>query len=262
MVNFINFRPEQSSVFFAVDESKVRGFKVTDRPNEGELMAHKKKLGKNQSSHLNIELASELFLRFKGKKGFFPSYLIGMKPDIFLIIKTPAIIGADNLLSAGTTIYVRYSYLGDIYSFQSKVMGTNEKPFKVTYLSYPDIIEKIEYRDSPRVSSYFPASLKYEEIEVKGIVTDISTGGCRFRTDSIDQLENILLKRESEVVLHFPLLGLEGIKEFTGKIKKVEFASNYSLGIGFRKIDTESRRVIASFVKSTLEYRERKGVTS
>ena len=61
----------------------------------------------------------------------------------------------------------------------------------MTYLSYPDVVDKIEYRDSPRVSSYIPASLLYKKIEVKGIVTDISVAGCKFRTDSIDQLENL-----------------------------------------------------------------------
>jgi c-di-GMP-binding flagellar brake protein YcgR len=218
-------------------------------------MAKKKKLKTNQISNLNVELSTDLFLRFKGKKGFFPSYLIGMKPDLFLIIKTPAIISDDNLLSEGKAITVRYSYLGDIYNFKSTVMGTNEKPFKVTYLSYPNVVEKIESRDSPRVSSYIPASLLYGEIEVKGIITDISVAGCKFRTDSIDQMEDLLIKRESNVILHFPLLGLEGIKEFTGRIKKVEFDSDYYLGIGFRKIDEESRKMIASYVESTIEYR-------
>lgn len=220
-------------------------------------MAGKKKAKKNQIANLKIELATDLFLRFKGKKGFFPSYLIGMKPDVFLIIKTPAVMRDDNLLSKGSALTVRYKYLGDIYNFKSTVMGVNEKPFKVTYLSYPNVVEKIEDRDSPRVSSYFPARLVYGEVELKGIITDISLGGCKFRTDSIDPIDELLIKRESKVVLHFPLLGLEGIREFTGSIKKVEFDSNYYLGIGFHEIDEESRGMIASYVESTIEYRDK-----
>lgn len=218
-------------------------------------MPRKKKLKKNQSTHLKIELSTDLFLRFKGKKGFFPSYLIGLKPNVFLIIKTPAIISKENLLSEGTSITVRYTYLGDIYAFTSKVIGSHEEPFKVTFLSYPDVVDKIEYRDTQRVSSNFPASLLFGSTRVKGVITDISEGGCKFRTDAIEHIENLLLKRDSDVVLNFPLLGLEGVREFKGKIKKVAFDNDYSLGIGFRKIDDDSRKIIASYVQQTIEYR-------
>lgn len=218
-------------------------------------MPRKKKLKKNQSTHLQIELSTDLFLRFKGKRGFFPSYLIGLKPSVFLIIKTPAIISKENLLSKGSSITIRYSYLGDIYAFNTTVMGTHDEPFKVTFLSYPEVVEKIEYRDTQRVSSNFPATLLFGDTKVKGVITDISEGGCKFRTDAADHIENLLLKRDSDVVLNFPLLGLEGIREFKGKIKKVAFDNDYSLGIGFCKIDDESRQIIVSYVKETIGYR-------
>ena len=76
-------------------------------------MARKKKLKKNQSTHLHIEISSGLFLSIKGIKGIFPSYLIG--PDAFLIIKTPTIISNKDLLTKGTSLMVRYTHLGDIY---------------------------------------------------------------------------------------------------------------------------------------------------
>lgn len=218
-------------------------------------MVRKKKLKKNQSTHLNIELTSDLFLSIKGVKGIFPSYLIGVKPDAFIIIKTPTIISSENLLLEGTSLVVRYTHLGDVYRFKTSILGENEDPFKVTFLSYPDVVEKIEYRDSPRVSSYIPAALIYKNIEVKGIVTDISVAGCKFRTDSIDQMEDLLIKKEGDVTLHFPVLGLDGIREFKGKIKKVAFDNDLALGIGFRKIADDFRNVIESFIESTIEYR-------
>jgi len=218
-------------------------------------MVRKKKLKKNQSTHLNIELSSDLFLSIKGVKGIFPSYLIGVKPDAFVIIKTPTIISSEDLLLEGTSLVVRYTHLGDVYRFKTSILGENEDPFKVTFLSYPDVVEKIEYRDSPRVSSYIPAALIYKEIEVKGIVTDISVAGCKFRTDSIDQMEDLLIKKEGDVTLHFPVLGLDGIREFKGKIKKVAFDNDLALGIGFRKVADDFRNVIESYIESTIEYR-------
>jgi hypothetical protein len=218
-------------------------------------MPRKKKLKKNQSTRLYIEISSDLFLSIKGIKGIFPSYLIGMKPDAFLIIKTPTIISNEDLLSEGASLRVRYTHLGDIYKFNTSILGENKKPFKVTYLSYPDVVDKIEYRDSPRVSSYIPASLIYNKIEVKGIITDISVAGCKYRTESIDQLENLLIKKEGDVTLKFPVLGLDGIREFKGKIKKVAFDSDLALGIGFSEIQKDARNMITSYIEETLEYR-------
>ena len=216
-------------------------------------MARKKKK-KNQISHLNIELTTDLLLQFKGVKGFFPSYLIGMKPDVFLIIKSPTIITSKNLLAEGSSLVVRYTYLGDVYRFKTDVLGTNHEPFKVTFLSYPDVVEKIEFRDTQRVHCFFPATLLYNKSKISGMITDISLGGCKFRTDAIEQVEGLLLKKEGDVSLQFQLLGHEGTKEFQGKIKKVEFDMNFSLGIGFRAIDDDARQVIASYVENVGEY--------
>jgi c-di-GMP-binding flagellar brake protein YcgR len=218
-------------------------------------MVKKKKLKKNQSTHLNIDLSSDLFLSIKGTKGIFPSYLIGMKPDAFIIIKTPTIISSENLLPEGASLIIRYTHLGDVYRFNTSILGESQDPFKVTFLSYPGLVEKIEYRDSPRISSYIPAALIYKSIEVKGIITDISVAGCKFRTDSIEQMEDLLIKKGGDVTLHFPVLGLDGIKEFKGKIKKVAFDNDLVLGIGFREIDDDFRKIITSYIESMMEYR-------
>ncbi len=218
-------------------------------------MVKKKKLKKNQSTHLNIDLSSDLFLSIKGTKGIFPSYLIGMKPDAFIIIKTPTIISSENLLPEGASLIIRYTHLGDVYRFNTSILGESQDPFKVTFLSYPGLVEKIEYRDSPRISSYIPAALIYKSIEVKGIITDISVAGCKFRTDFIEQMEDLLIKKGGDVTLHFPVLGLDGIKEFKGKIKKVAFDNDLVLGIGFREIDDDFRKIITSYIESMMEYR-------
>jgi c-di-GMP-binding flagellar brake protein YcgR len=218
-------------------------------------MPPKKGTPKKQSPHLNIELASDLLLQFKGIKGFFPSYLIGMKPDVFLIIKSPTIITTEDLLSEGSALVVRYTFLGDVYRFKTDVLGSNQEPFKVTFLTYPSVVEKIEFRDSQRVHCFFPATLLYDKIKLTGMITDISLGGCKFKTDAVEQVEGLLLKKEGDVTLQFPLLGHKGTKEFKGKIKKAELDINFALGIGFRSIDDDARRVIASYVESASEYK-------
>jgi len=68
-------------------------------------------------------------------------------------------------------------------------------------------------------------------------------------------LEELLNKKEGDVTLHFPVLGLEGIREFHGRIKKVTFDNDLALGIGFSEVDDEYHKVITSWVESTKEYR-------
>ena len=206
---------------------------------------------------INIFLTVPLIEVIKGKIGETEEPLaniiiIEILPITF---KTPAIIGMDDLLASETPITVRYSHLGDIYKFDTKIIGANEKPFKVTYLSYPHVVEKIEYRNTQRVSCFIPASLIYSDTEISGMITDISLGGCKFRTDSIDQVEGILIKKEGKVVLNFPLLGLEGIRKFEGIIKKVEFDNDFALGIGFSKIDKKTNKILSSFIEDALEFR-------
>jgi hypothetical protein len=216
----------------------------------------KRKLKKNQSHHLNIPIGADLILKIKNIRGFFTSYLIGMKPKAFLIIKSPTILGYEHHIFDGTSLTVRYNYLGDIYRYKATVLRPYVERFSVTYLSYPDVVEKIESRESPRVSSYIPASLMYGSITTKGLITDISVAGCKFRTDSVEKLEK-LIQKESDVGLHFPVFGLEGTKKFKGRIKKVSFYNDLALGIGFQEVEDDVRNAIASFIDSTLEYRDK-----
>ena len=65
----------------------------------------------------------------------------------------------------------------------------------------------------------------------------------------------LLNKKKGNVTLQFPVLGLDGIREFQGRIKKVTFDNDLALGIGFNEVDDEYRDVIASWVENTKEYK-------
>lgn len=217
-------------------------------------MATKKKSKKIQNTQLNLGIGSDLFLQFKNREEYFPSYIIGLKPDAFIIIKTPTVLGKEYRLSKGRQIILKYKHLGELFRFNTSVIESFDKPFKITFISYPEQVEKIEFRNSPRVFCSLPASLFSKDNEIKGMVTDISTGGCRFKTKDIDIFDDIILiKKDEEVTLHFPLLGLDGIKEFKCRIKKIGFDDDITLNIGFKEIDAKIRDMIASYVETTSE---------
>jgi len=70
-------------------------------------------------------------------------------------------------------------------------------------------------------------------------------------------LEDLLEKKEGDVIIHFPVLGLDGIREFKGKIKKVAFDNDLALGIGFREVDDDYRKALGSYVENTMKYRDK-----
>ncbi len=215
-------------------------------------MATKKKIKKIQSVHLKLDIGSDLFLQFKDREDYFPSYLIGLKPDAYMIIETPAVLGNEYAVTKGRQIILKYKHLGEVYRFNASVIESLEKPFKITFITYPAQIEKIEFRNSSRVFCSMPATFYYKDNKVQGTITDISIGGCRFKTKDINKFEDItLIKRDEEVTLRFALLGLGNTKEFIGTVKKIGFDDDIILRIGFKKIDTESRDMIASYIETT-----------
>lgn len=217
-------------------------------------MAKKKKSKKIINTQLNLDIGADLFLQFKDKEEYFPSYLIGLKPDVFIIIKTPTVLGKEFRFAKGKKIILKYKQLGEVFRFKASVIESLDKPFKITFISYPQQIEKIEFRNSPRVFCSIAASLLYKDKEVKGVVTDISIGGCKFKIKDISIFDDIILiKRDEEIRLNFSLLGLKGKKAFRGRIKKIGVDDDIALSIGFNKIDAEFKEMIASYVKTTKE---------
>ena len=217
-------------------------------------MAKKKKSKEMQIVQLKLDIGSDLFLQFKDKEEYFPSYLIGLKPDAFMIVKTPTLLGKEYRFAKGRKVILKYKHLGEVFRFNARVIEALDKPFRITFISYPKEVEKIEFRNSPRVFCSIPASLFHKDKEVQGVVTDISIGGCKFKIKDINKFDDIILiKKDEEVTLNFSLLGLKGIKKFKGAIKKIGIDEDIALSIGFKDIDTEFGDMIASYVETTSE---------
>ena len=63
------------------------------------------------------------------------------------------------------------------------------------------------------------------------------------------------IKVDDQVGLSFPLLGIDGIQKFQGKIKNMKVdAENLSLGIQFINIDADIAEKIDGYVKDVLDY--------
>ncbi len=209
----------------------------------------------NQGIRINAELGCEIFIQIKGLKERLSSYLVGIIPGVNLIIKTPQLADIQELLADGSYVVLRYVHLGQIYGFRSKVMRSIISPSRLTFLSYPDNIEKINLRKNARVSCYIPATLTYTDAKIKGVTTNISQSGIKFTTRSIEGLKTNQLPAEDNIMISFPVLGKEGVQEFQGRIRNKSYADKeISLGIEFMKIEKDLSDMINDYIKKVKEY--------
>ena len=96
---------------------------------------------------LAIALGSEMNMQIEGMEEKFKSILIGIEAPTHLMVRMRIPTKFRSQIDEGTTFLVRYVYLGNLYGFKTKSLGSVEKPYKVTFLSYPDKVE------SPRESA-------------------------------------------------------------------------------------------------------------
>jgi c-di-GMP-binding flagellar brake protein YcgR len=206
---------------------------------------------------LNIELGCKLFVQIEGIKERLSSNLIGLLPKRYLIVRTPMLTGIEYILKEGNKVVVRYVHLGEVYGFHSTVVRSITNPSKIIFLSYPQQIETINLRKVPRIGCFFPASLHHQKDEVKGIIKNLSVEGIKFTTKNIEGLPLEKLSIEDDVVLHFPLLGIDGIQEIHGKIKNMsQEQEELDFGIQFDKKDFKTITMIDDYIKQVKDYAE------
>ncbi len=221
-------------------------------------MPEKENQDGHQGIRINAELGCEIFLQVQGFKKRLSSYLVGIIPGSNLIIKTPPLADVQDVLTDGSSVVLRYVHLGQVYGFRSTILRSIIQPSRVTFLSYPDNIEKINLRKIPRVSCYIPATVEYQEITVKGVVMNISRGGVKFTTRELEDLETKQIPAEDQIKISFPILGIEGVKEFQGKVRNKSYDNTeISLGIEFLNIGEDILNLIDEYIKEVKEYEEK-----
>jgi len=220
-------------------------------------MPEKETLSEHQEIRINAELGCELFIQVQGLKERLSSYLAGIIPETYLIMKTPQLVDVREVLADGTPVVLRYVHWGQVYGFRSIVVRSIISPSKLTFLTYPDNIEKINLRKTPRVSCYIPASINYKGAKTNGVITNISRNGIKFTTRSLEELEANQIPILEDIKISFSVLGIEGIQDFQGKVRNRNHDSKkISLGIEFLQINENIVSLIDDYIKEVKEYEE------
>jgi hypothetical protein len=146
------------------------------------------------------------------------SISVGMLIDQFLIIKYPdtGTFGSiQSRIFKGNKITVRYIAGGDVFGFELELIEMITSPIRLLFISYPTFVAKQSLRSNRRIECSIPARLKGHRTDDDGIfddgiITDISTGGCRFtllKESPEQKLPEI--NTGGNIVLHMELPGVE-----------------------------------------------------
>ncbi|MDN4502165.1 flagellar brake protein [Alteromonadaceae bacterium BrNp21-10] len=149
---------------------------VESVPQEN-IISHNVRMGQ----YVDVEIQTTLRDRFK-------SHLIGTKDGHYMVIEQPDSKKygyiRDQLVD-GQPLIVRTiceKTTGECLGFRTTVQGISNHPYKLLFISYPDDVQMRELRREKRKGFRIPAAIYLTQNgnHMKGIVTDISAGGCRF----------------------------------------------------------------------------------
>ena len=218
-------------------------------------MTLEKKDTNTVDSHLSIDLGCPLFIQCKGQKERFKSRLVGFEPGAYLIATTPNVPGIRSLLPPHESVLIRYIHQGEVFGFQTGVIGAITSPFQLVFLACPAKVERINLRKASRIDCHIPATLTTGGRAVTGMILDISTGGCRFSVRTQSDGEPLQIALEAEVSISFPLLGQEGSATVHGKVKNIHQDGDRMVsGILFSDLDPAVSKRIADYVQEVASH--------
>lgn len=217
-----------------------------------------------------LPVGTPLQIEVEGVTPRLNSLSVGRLSGYYLIIKQP-VTGFGSIaakLFRGAKITVRYISGGDIFAFQSEVIGVTTESPRLIFIAYPALVVRRSLRGSRRVLCYLPAELIKEqdrgrgirvEIAYRGIISDISLSGCGFdmMKGSPDDADEVLPEvAENEMVklrIEFP--GLENKIELSGEIRRAQRdGRRLNVGIKFRQAAEAVRSRIALYIQTIKKY--------
>lgn len=202
----------------------------------------------------NIELGCQLFVQSEASNQRIPSFMIGVIPQSGLIIKTPYAPGSESSFVTGSEIIIRYVFMGEVFGFKAKILSAIAFPFRLTFTSYPEKIEKMTLRKKQRILCNIPAQLVYSSFELKGVVVDMSSDGVLF-TSKMPEDGVVPLKINTAILLLMPLMGIEGKTKIEGVVKNIrQSEKTIQFGIAFRNLSEDLIRKLDEYVHTIMEH--------
>lgn len=187
---------------------------------------------------LAIDVGTLMDLRIHGFKDVFKAVLIGQAYREYLLIKTALPKDFKNDLIPGANVSMAYQHQGPRYCFESQVLEIINKPYPLTFITYPDHVVMMKQRGVARASCHIPTFVQMNSRTVRGTVTDISSRGCRFVIRHPEHLMPKQVTLLDDITLSFPMAGKRELETFHGSVRNTIIdREKISMGIEFMELD-------------------------
>lgn len=204
-----------------------------------------------QGLRLSLDLGNPISIRIEQFEQVFKGMLTGAETGRYLIVRTAIPREFESAILPGLTFQVIYQSEGQEFGFFTKVIDILDQPFRLIFLEYPNDVFCIDNRGSSRSSCYIPSSVLMDSNTVKGVITDISTRGCRFLITLPDHIEARQLLPIDSIVLQFPVIGLKGVRTFRGRVRNASVdREKIAMGVEFENLEPQVLQSIAEYVES------------
>jgi c-di-GMP-binding flagellar brake protein YcgR len=216
---------------------------------EGNILSEQFNVGES----FLIPIGTQVELELDGVMVKLKSFCVGGLPEGCLIFKYPSIteIGPmTNKLSEGNKITVRYVDRGNVFAFQSELLGFVAAPVKLIFVTYPTLIVRHSLRKVQRIDYPLFAEVDINGEQFEALITDISVRGCRLSIIA-QPASQVLpgIKVDQMLSIQCALEGIEAPIIITGQVKNFQRdGEKITLGTAFHDIDLEVRNRLASFI--------------
>jgi hypothetical protein len=135
---------------------------------------------------LAIEPNSRIYVRLNPlsqKSQPMQGEFLGLSHYEFLILRVPSVPGLLTKLIPHTMLEVRFLLDGAVNSFATELLSHTVKPALMLFTTYPDRLNIQETRRHQRITCALPAILNTSYGDARGIISDLSMGGCKLTLD-------------------------------------------------------------------------------
>lgn len=201
------------------------------------------------SRDLQAEIGQSL--HFLASDRAFKGCLVGIKSGEYIIIEVPRIAETDQVLVEGNQISGALVVSGSVLKLQATIKAFLKRPARMLIASWPLFLKTHDMRKTSRVFCNIPCILKsaFNAREYSGLIMDISTGGCKYRTKSMTPDEVRLFDAEKDVLIEFDLLGSDTKNRVLGEVKSTDRESGaVQLGIQFCETEKQVMDNITRYV--------------
>jgi c-di-GMP-binding flagellar brake protein YcgR len=207
----------------------------------------------NIGESLLIPSGTQVQLEIGGIVAKLKSYSVGCLPEDCLIFTYPSMTNPGSIarkLFKGNKITLEYVDKGNVFAFQSELLGYITEPAKLIFVAYPTVITRHNLRNVTRASCSLLAEVDVNGERFEGIITDISETGGRISITA-QWTEQLLpsMKINQAFLIFCRLPGIEAPVEIVGQVRNFQSeAQRITIGTFFHGVDPEVSAGIINFV--------------